>query len=292
MIKLKDKLQKNEFVITAEVESPKGPDFGDELNRIKKLYGYVDAVNICDNPMANLKMSPIALSHIIHEQLGIDTIFHLTCRDRSLLGLQSELLGAWALGITNILTLTGDDPKKGDNPTSTGVFDCDSVGLARIANSLNNGYDISGNKLNAKTAFLIGGVLNPFDSDAEIEKMKRKIDAGVTFFQTQPVYDVDAYKRFIDKVGNLNVKIIMGIMPLKSYKMAINFNEKVPGINIPEHIIKRLAEDPSCGIKIAIEIAKKAKDFADGVHIMPLGRLNAVVQIAEELGRGGKRFEL
>ncbi|WP_245589931.1 methylenetetrahydrofolate reductase [Caldanaerobius polysaccharolyticus] len=290
MNKLQDKLHKGEFVITAEVESPKGPDFGDELEKIKKLRGYVDAVNICDNPMANLRMSPIALSHIIHEQLGIDTIFHLTCRDRNLLGLQSELLGAWALGITNILTLTGDDPKRGDNPSSTGVYDCDSIGLAKIACSLNNGFDISGNELNAKTGFLIGGVLNPLnpDIDLEIDKMKRKIDAGVAFFQTQPVYDVDAYRRFIDKVGNLGVKIIMGIMPLKSYKMAVHFNEKVPGVKIPENILSQLKADPTCGVKIAVEIATKARDFADGIHVMPLGRLSAVIEIARELGRGGR----
>ncbi|HHV73258.1 MAG TPA: 5,10-methylenetetrahydrofolate reductase [Thermoanaerobacterium sp.] len=275
------KLKNKQFVITVEISTPKGADISNSIEEAKKLYGIADALNITDCPMANMRMSPIALAHLLQNHLNIETIFHLTCRDRNLIGLQAELLGAYALGVRNILALTGDDPKRGDVPQATGVYDVDSVGLVKIAKSLNDGFDYNGNKLESSTNFCIGTTANPNDLRPEsIEKLRTKIECGASFIQTQPVYDDEILYRFLDAVEQFDIPVLVGVLPLKSYKMAVNLNEKVPGIEIPEKIIDRLKNgEKGEGTKIAIEFINKIKDKVGGVHIMPLGKTDIVVDI-------------
>lgn len=166
---LQEKLQEKKFVVTVEVDPPKGADPWDTYEKIRPLAKVVDAVNIADSPMARMKMSPIALAHLVQNTMGLETIFHLTCRDRNILGLQSELLGAYAMGVRNILAITGDSPKKGDHPNAKGVFEVNSIGLIEVAGKLNNGFDNEGNPLEDKTDFFIGAVLNPTAPNIEVE---------------------------------------------------------------------------------------------------------------------------
>jgi len=248
------------------------------------LAGSVDAVNIADSPMANMKMSPIALCHLIQENINLETIFHLTCRDRNIIGLQSELLGAAALGVQNLLILTGDDPKNGDHHNVKGVFELDSVGLVKIAATLNRGYDYMNNPLNEAANFFIGVAVNPAakDLDKEIEKFEKKIKAGACFAQTQPVYDLDKISKFLERTRQFNIPILIGLLPIKSSKMARYLDEKVPGISISKEIQDRIKlKGREAGIEIAREMLIELKKIADGVHIMPIGDSNLVLEVVD-----------
>ena len=278
------KLKLGKFVTTVELEPPKGADPLPILENAKILAGYIDGVNIADSPMAKLRMSPIALAHIIQQDMGIEAIFHLTCRDRNILGLQAELLGAAALGVKNILTLTGDNPSKGDHPSAGGVFEVDSTGLISIANQLNRGFDLAGNSLNSPTSFFIGGAVNPgADSlELEVEKLKKKIAAGVQFVQTQPVFHISQVERFMEKTADLPVHIIFGILPLKSLKMAIYIRENVPGITIPDELIKKIEVGKrQAGIEAAQELIAKMRPIVQGIHLYPIGDLQTVYDVLE-----------
>lgn len=281
---LREKLALGNFVTTVELEPPKGANPLPTMEAAKFLRGHVDAVNIADSPMATMRMSPIALAHIVQQDLGFEAIFHLTCRDRNLLGLQSELLGAAALGVRNILTLTGDSPDRGDHPDVKGVFETDSTGLARIAKRLNEGFDLAGNELNGATRFFIGGVANPGadDLDAEIRKLEAKVEAGVQFVQTQPVFDIETAVRFHQMTRHLPVHVLFGLLPLKSAKQARYFNEKVPGIRVREDVIRRVEEGGrEAGIAICRELYAQLREFAAGAHLFPIGDLRAVYEILE-----------
>ncbi|MDF2547268.1 MAG: 5,10-methylenetetrahydrofolate reductase [Anaerosolibacter sp.] len=282
---LRAKLQKKQFVVTVEMEPPRGADPWGVYEKMRPLAGLVDAVNIADSPMAKMRMSPIALAYLVQNELNLETIFHLTCRDRNQLGLQSELLGAHALGVKNILTLTGDKPEQGDHPQATGVFDVDAIGLGKIANSLNNGEDMLGNAIEGKTNFFIGGVVNPTSDDleAELEKLHRKIDAGVGFFQTQPIFDLGQLEKFLRIADQINVPIIYGLMPLKSAKLAKYLNRQVPGVHVPDQLIDRLEiKGREAGQEIAEELFKEMKQSLQGVHIFPMGDIQLVETLLKE----------
>lgn len=279
---LREKLKKNEFVVTLEIEAPKSPNPFKIYEKIRSLSNKIDAINITDNPMAKLRISPIALGHLIQQNLDIETIFHFTCRDRNTLGIQSELLGANALGVKNILTLTGDKPEIGDHPNATGVFDVDSTGLAEIAKNLNNGFDIMGNYIEDKTDFLIGGALNPFadDIEKELEKLYIKVESGVQFFQTQPVFDIKKLEKFIKLVEKSPVPIIYGLMPLKGIKMANYLNNNVNGIDVPDNLIKKLElNGKKAGAEIAKDLFSEMKKLVKGVHIFAMGDIDTVHDI-------------
>jgi len=281
---LKEKLQLGKFVTTVELEPPKGANPMPVLEKARLLKGYIDGVNIADSPMAKLRMSPIALAHVIQQDMGIEAIFHLTCRDRNVLGLQSELLGAAALGVKNILTLTGDDPKKGDHPNAGGVFEVDSTGLANIAKQLNMGLDLSGNELNSPTQFFIGGAANPGAEDItlEIKKLERKIEAGVQFVQTQPVFHIHQVERYLEKTHHLPIHVIFGILPLKSVKMAHYLQQNVPGIEISKDILKKMeAGGRQAGVENAQALIDQMKNFVQGVHLYPIGDLQVVYDVLE-----------
>ena len=242
-------------------------------------------MNIADSTTSKLRMSPIALAHLVQAQLKLETIFHLTCRDRNLMGLQAELLGAHAMGVRNILTLTGDQPELGDHPDASGVFDVDSKGLAQMAASLNLGQDYYGRELDNGTNFFIGAVANPAMKDIahEAERVHEKIAHGVQFFQTQPVYSVEQVERFAAAV-NTDVPFIYGIMPLKSVKQAHYMNENVPGVHVPDEMIAILEkEGAEGGMRYIQDLVQKLKPIAAGIHIFPMRQYQLAERIIEVL---------
>lgn len=286
---LREKLAANKFVVTVELDPPQTLNIDKILREVNgtDFRKIVDAVNVTDCPLAKLRMSPIALSHIIQEKIGLETIFHITCRDRNLLGLQAELLGAAALGVRNILALTGDPPDMGDYVKITGVYDVDSIGLIKMVNSLNNGYKYLGGELKDRTDFFVGAAVNPTASNLkkEIERFEGKVSAGINFVQTQPIYDVELLKKFLKLTSHINIPKIIGIMPLKSYKMVEYINNNLPGIFIPYKLQERMkGKDVKEGIKIAREIINKIcklKEVA-GIHIFPLRDMELVCSLLNQ----------
>lgn len=282
---LQEKHRQGIFTITVELDPPKSSSAAKPLEEAHMLQGRIDAINIADCPMAKLRMSPIALSYLIQKQQGIETIFHLTCRDRNILGLQAELLGAAALGVRNILTLTGDQPSVGDHPDAQPVFEVNSLGLLEIAHDLNLSHDLAGNELEQPTDFYIGTTGNPGADDLseEKERLHQKIEAGANFIQTQPIYDLDRAERFINEVRPLGVPILLGLIPLKSYKMAQYLHTKVPGISLTEEILFRMEKGgKEEGLAIARESLAVIKKIADGVHIMPLNDIKTVLDLVQD----------
>ena len=264
-----------EFLFSIEISPPKGIELEKvkEGVRLLKKAG-ADAINISDSPMARVRISPIALAHIFKEELNMESILHFTCRDRNLIGLQSELLGAAALGIKNILALTGDPPSIGDHPQAKPVFDVNSEGLVMIMNRLNNGTDYMGNPIGLATNFTIGVAVNPNaeDLDREIERLKRKIENGANFIETQPIYDKKILERFLERIDFRLPPILAGILPLRSSRHAEFLHNEVPGINIPKDIRERMrnSKDPlKEGIQIALKIIGDIRDLVNGIYIMP-----------------------
>jgi homocysteine S-methyltransferase len=261
-----------------EIDPPRG------VNTTKVLEGArlmaargVDAVNIADSPMARIRMSAMSLAYQIRTLLpALDIILHFTTRDRNLMGLQSDLLGAHALGLRNILCLTGDPPSLGDYPNATAVFDTDAVGLMRIVHRMNQGTDLAGTSIGAATGFAIACGVNPTadDLDAEFERVRRKLDAGPHFVMTQPVYELDCWKRFVDRLSGLtDIPILIGILPLQSFRHAEFLHNEVPGISVPEWIRGRLHDAGNEGQKVGVELAREllaaCRDMANGVYLMP-----------------------
>lgn len=284
MPNLQEKLASGQFTITVELDPPRSAEAGKTISEAQRLLQRIDAVNIADCPMANLRMSPIALAHIIQADVGLETIFHLTCRDRNIIGLQAELLGAAALGVHNILALTGDQPSRGDHPSATGVFEADSTGLIKLADNLNKGKDAMGNNLLGPSSFFIGTAVNPTAEDwpAELAKLTAKVDAGARFVQTQPIYNIDDAYCFMERVAHLPICVLIGILPLKGLKMAQYLREKVPGITIPPEIMERMAAGgKQAGIEIAHEQLTALRKIAHGAHIMPLNDIDTVLQLTE-----------
>ena len=283
---LREKLAANNFVVTVELDPPKTLNLDKILREVNcdNFRKAVDAVNVTDCPLAKLRMSPIALSHIIQEKIGLEAIFHITCRDRNLLGLQAELLGAFALGVRNILALTGDPPEVGDYIMATGVYDVDSIGLVKMVNRLNNGHEFGEHELKDKTDFFIGVAVNPAAQDLtkEIKRFEEKVSAGANFIQTQPIYDIGLLERFLKLTAHINIPKIIGIMPLKSYKMVEYLNNNLPGIFVPSGVKERMrGMDVEEGIKISREHISEIRKFkeAAGIHIFPLRDMDLVCRL-------------
>jgi len=283
---LREKLAVNKFVVTVELDPPKTLNLERILREISSanFRKVVDAVNVTDCPMAKLRMSPIALSHIIQEKIGLEAIFHITCRDRNLLGLQAELLGAFALGVKNILALTGDPPDMGDYIRATGVYDVDSIGLVKMVNKLNSGYEYKGEELKDKTDFFVGVAVNPTASDLEeeIRRFEEKVSVGANFVQTQPIYDIGLLEKFLKLTTHINIPKIIGIMPLKSYKMVEYLDNNLPGIFVPPKIKERMkGKDVEEGMKISRELIDKIYKFKEvaGIHIFPLRNMELICHL-------------
>ena len=289
--RLSNKLLKKEFVKLVELVSPKGVSPSKEVDKARKLYhAGIDAINIPDGPRASARMSALALASIIQKDVGIETVLHIACRDRNVIGMQSDLLGAWALGLRNILAITGDPPKLGNYPDATAVFDVDAIGLTNIINRLNHGLDIAGNPIGDPTGFCVGVGVNPgaINLDEELKRLDWKIEAGAEFMITQPVFDIKLLENFMKRIEHINLPLICGIWPLISYRNAEFMNNEVPGASVPQEILERMKkmttkeEGFNEGVKIARETFEQVKTFADGVQISaPLGRIEAIFDMIE-----------
>jgi len=276
---LAKKLRKK-FVVSVEVISPRGVNATNELAGVKKLVEFgVDAINLPDGPRASARMSPMAMAQLIETSLHIDTILHYCCRDRNLLGMQSDLLGAYALGLRNVLIITGDPPKLGDYPDATAVFDVDSIGLTRVVKGLNQGIDIAGNAIGQPSSWHIGVGVNPgaIDLDHEIDRLNQKVENGAEYILSQPIFDIKQFELFIQRIDHIKIPVLAGIMPLMSFRTVEFLNNEVPGIHVPEDIGRLLAKakDTEEAQKIGIKIAQKAilqvKEYKKihGIYLMP-----------------------
>jgi 5,10-methylenetetrahydrofolate reductase len=248
-------------------------DISSFLCRADCLYG-LDAVNVTDNQRASMRVSSLAMSKILLER-ALEPILQLTARDRNRISLQSELLGANVLGIENVLLLSGDHPSMGKYSSAKAVYDLDTLQLIKTARLLETGIDLAGGELQGSPKFCVGAVVNPSVRSVDLQALmlEKKVKAGAEFFQTQAIFDVQTYKNFFDKVKHLKIKILPGIILIKSPKF-LQFLQSMSGINIPDEIKDRInsASDPLAeGIKICSEIIKKLRSFADGVHIMAIG---------------------
>ena len=288
---LRELLETGRFVVTAEVGPLKGTDTT-EINEVAELLrGRVDAANVTDQQSSVMRLGSLATCHLLIDK-GLEPIFQMTCRDRNRLALQSDLLSASALGIENVLAITGDLPALGDHPQAKPVYDLDSVQLLWVINKLNEGYDMAGNELKGKPNFFSGAVVNPgADTEAALElqliKMERKIEAGARFFQTQAIYDVDAFAKFMKRVEGLKIPVLAGIIPLKSAGMARFMNKNVAGVFVPDELINKMAEaedKTQTGIEIAADLVKELKDLCHGVHIMAIGWEKKVPAILDAAG--------
>lgn len=280
----REKLEKNIFVYTLELDPPINMDINNLLVNIKAYLTQADAINITDCPLACLRMSPIALSHIIQEKIHLETIFHITCRDRNILALKSELLGAHALGVKNILALSGDHPRMGDHANASAVFDLDSTGLVKMIHELNLGHFTKDRISNYKTDFSIGVAGNPSapDMEKEIRRLEEKLKAGANFIQTQPVFSIDILENFLNLTRKISVPKIIGIMPLKSSKMVQYISRNLSHIYIPEKTKNRMTNAGiEEGIRIAQELTREISSFKEvaGIHFFPMNQLSIIPQL-------------
>ncbi|MBS1786873.1 MAG: bifunctional homocysteine S-methyltransferase/methylenetetrahydrofolate reductase [Acidobacteria bacterium] len=287
------KLANGQFVTSVEIVPPKGCDPASMLKGVRSLKeAGVDAVNVPDGPRAQSRMGALAVSLIIEQQVGIEAVTHYCCRDRNLLGMLSDLLGAAGLGLRNFLIITGDPPKMGPYPNATAVFDIDSIGLTNMVNRLNHGLDPGGNPIGQPTKFVIGVGVNPgaIDLDHEIRRFEWKVEAGAEYAITQPVFDVKQLKSFLKRIEHCRIPIVPGIWPLTSFRNAEFLNNEVPGVSVPQEILERMrkAEDGAAalkeGVKIAQEMLLEVREFVQGVQVSaPFGKIPHALEVFEVL---------
>ncbi len=289
------KIARGEFVTSVEVLPPKGCDAQKTLDSIRLLKDAgVDGVNIPDGPRAQTRMSAQATAVLVEREIGIEAVLHYCCRDRNLLGMMSDLLGAAALGLRNLLIITGDPPKMGPYPDATAVFDIDSIGLTNMANKLNHGLDLGNNPIGKPTAFSIGVGVNPgaVNMDEEIKRFEWKVEAGAEYAITQPVFDTAQLKRFLGMIEHVRIPIVAGIWPLISYRNAEFMHNEVPGIEVTPAILERMriASDKDKetareeGIAIARESLLEVRDVIQGVQVSaPFGNVKYALQVFEVL---------
>ncbi|MCS7176840.1 MAG: bifunctional homocysteine S-methyltransferase/methylenetetrahydrofolate reductase [Candidatus Kapabacteria bacterium] len=282
------------FVVTVELDIPRGLEMASVVEgaRFLRRHG-IDAVNISDGARARLRMSPIALAYLVQTQAGIECITHIACRDRNIVALQAELLGAHALGVRNILAVTGDPPHIGDYPNATAVFDVDSIGLIRILAALNEGVDAMGNPLGQAANFCIACACNPVAEqwEEEIERLERKVAQGAQVVFTQPVFDVELWELFRSRIAHLPVRVLVGVLPLRSLRHAEFLHYEVPGISIPQWVRQRMARatTPEAamreGIALAVEFLRAVRHTVDGVYLMPpFRRYDVAVEVLRQAG--------
>ena len=288
MSALSKALKSSDFVVTSELTPPKGLNLAPLLEKAALLKPYVSAINLTESHAARMAMDPVAVGHLMLDQ-GVEPIVQMTSRDKNRLAIQASILGACALGISNLVFMGGDPPKNGDHPDAKPVFDLFASQLLEAVRALNSGTDLNGNALNRSTEIFAGAVVNPGASDpgAEIENLHRKIDGGAEFFQTQAIYDVGAFSAFLDKTRS-SKPILAGIIPIKSVKMARYMNERIPGVDIPDHLIEKIAtagDDKEAIANISIEIAaatiQELRSVTKGVHVMAIGWEQYIPQMLE-----------
>ncbi|MDD5692398.1 MAG: methylenetetrahydrofolate reductase [Candidatus Omnitrophica bacterium] len=285
----KEKLQAGKFLVTSEVGPAKGIQTEKLLEDAELIRNRVDAINVTDLQSSVMRLGSLAVSFLL-KQKGFEPIYQLTCRDRNRLALQSDLLSAAALGIENVLILTGDHPALGDHPEAKPVFDLDSVQLLQVAKRMQEGLDMKGNKLEGNSPkFCLGAVVNPGSDPLEpqIMKMEKKIAAGAEFFQTQAVYDIRTFENFLSKIKHVKTPVMAGIVLLKSAGMARYMNKNVAGVFVPDNLIKEMEETKdktATSIEIASRLIKELKPMCRGIHIMPIGWDKVVPKVLEVSG--------
>ena len=290
---LQSKLESGKLAISCEFGPLKGTDTHEINENIEILKGKVDAANVTDQQSSVMRLCSLVTAALC-VQGGLEPIFQMTCRDRNRIALQSDLLGAWVLGIKNVLALTGDLPALGDHPQAKGVFDLDSVTLLQAITRLNEGFDLAGNELKGKPGFFPGAIVKvesntEASTELQIAKMQKKIAAGAKFFQTQAVYDPATFGKFMKRVEKYKVPVMAGIIPLKTAGFARFMNNNVAGIRVPEDLIQKMAaaakEDrEKTGIQIAADLIKQIKPMCQGVHIMAIGWEKKVPEIIAAAG--------
>jgi homocysteine S-methyltransferase len=297
--KWSSKITRGEFVTSVEVLPPKGCDATKTLTQIKLLHDAgVDGVNIPDGPRAQTRMSAQATAVLVEREIGIEAVLHYCCRDRNLLGMMSDLLGAAALGIRNLLLITGDPPKMGPYPDATAVFDIDSIGLTNMVNKLNHGLDLGNNPIGQPTAFCIGVGVNPgaINMEEELKRFEYKVEAGAQYAITQPVFDTEQLSDFLHRIEHVKIPIIAGIWPLVSYRNAEFLHNEVPGVRVTPSIMERMrvasergkeaARDE--GLQIARESLLEVRDLIQGVQVSaPFGNVKYALEVFSVLGEFG-----
>src|SRR5437660_7056001 len=275
------KIAKGEFVTTVEVLPPKGCNPWKTLDAIRLLKDAgVDGVNIPDGPRAQTRMGAMATALMVQREIGMESVLHYCCRDRNLLGMMSDLLGAAGLGLRNLLLITGDPPKMGPYPDATAVFDIDAIGLTNMVNKLNHGLDIGNNPIGEPTAFCIGVGVNPgaINPDEEIRRFEYKVEAGAQYAITQPVFDTNQLRDFIRRIEHVRVPVVAGIWPLVSYRNAEFLHNEVPGVRVTPSIMERMRAASAIskeagrdeGLKIACESLLEVREIIHGVQVSAL----------------------
>jgi 5,10-methylenetetrahydrofolate reductase len=288
-LNFKEKLQSGKFMVTSEIGPPKGIETAHLLEDAELIRGRIDAINVTDLQSSVMRLGSLAVCSLL-KQKGFEPIFQVTCRDRNRLALQSDILSAAALGIENLLLLTGDHTTLGDHPEAKPVFDLDSVQLLQVVNKLQEGFDMKGNKLEGVAPkFCMGAVVNPGADPIEpqILKMEKKIEAGAEFFQTQAIYDVKIFENFLSKIKHLKIPVLAGIVLLKSAGMAKYMNKNVAGVFVPDNLIKEMEETKDKVVKsveIASRLIRELKPLCQGIHIMPIGWDKVVPKVLDASG--------
>lgn len=284
MSRLRDKLTSGERVITAEITPPKGIGTKKLLKHAELVAPLVDAINLTDCQRALVKMSSLAASRVLLDH-GFEPVLQLTCRDRNRIALQADLMGAGALGIENVLCLTGDPVKVGDHPDAKPVFEVESVGLMKLVGKLQAGRDDSGQKMNRPSQFFVGGVVNPTrHAPTQLARMRQKIEAGARFFQTQANYDLDDFAGFLEEARKLPAKILGGVLVLHSFEIASYIDQNIPGIRIPNGVLDRFRESKDqvqTGIDIAVETMLRIEPACDGFHLMTVREEELIPKVLE-----------
>jgi homocysteine S-methyltransferase len=291
--KVGKRLAAGEFITFVEIVPPKGIDFRKELEGARYLKSAgIDAINIPDSPRASARMSNLALCILIQQQTGIETVLHFSCRDRNVLSMQSDLLGAFSTGIHNLICITGDPPKMGNYPDATAVFDVDAIGLVNIAHNLNCGLDIGGNPIGAGTGFVIGVGANPglVNIDEEIRRFEYKVEAGADYAVTQPVFDIRLLETFLRRIEHCRIPVLAGIWPLVSVRNA-EFMKNELRVSVPDSIVERMARAANAetaraeGIRIAREMLNQVRPLVQGAQVSaPLGRYASAIEVLESEG--------
>jgi methylenetetrahydrofolate reductase (NADPH) len=288
----REAVNSGKFVVTAEVGPPKGTDIKAMVHHIQLLRGKVDAANVTDNQSAVMRICSLAVCKIALDN-GLEPILQMTCRDRNRIGLQSDLLGAHVLGIRNVLCMTGDHVAVGDHKAAKPVYDIESVQLLQAVEHLNKGKDMTGNDLRGATNFFQGAVVTPEADflEPQLMKFEKKVKAGARFFQTQAIFDINKFKEFMNYAKGFPVKILAGIVVLKSEGMANFMNKNVPGIRVPQELIDEIKSEGKdkaldTGMNIAARQIRQLREehIADGVHIMAIGIEDKVPVIMERAG--------
>ena len=285
------KLAAREFVVTVELDPPRGHTVEKLVQGAKLLRERgVDIVDINDGSLGRVRMAVLPTALLVREATGLDINRHFTCRDRNLMGIQGDLLGAHALDVRNILAMTGDPPRAGDYANATAVFDVDGVGLIEILRRMNEGQDATGSSIGEPTSFYVGAALNPAAEDVvrEIDRFHRKVGAGARWIQTQPVYDLGELDRFLERAGGSPVPVLVGILPLHSARHAEFLHNEVPGITIPEDVRRRLREAGDgallVGIEMAQELVRAVRSRYAGAYLMPsFGRFEVVAEVLDAI---------